>query len=290
MSSVVLVIVALILLLSGDWVLLLGTVFLSLAGFHELTAACGVTARTVGADSQGTSRGGPEGKADGGKEVPNGLVLVGYGGILLYDAVLYLSGEPVYQAGVQAAVFLGMMAVYVLTFPRFSSGQVMNAFFAFFYGPVLFSYIYLTRSLPGGIWLVWLIFISSWICDTFAYLTGMAFGRHKLTPVLSPKKSVEGAVGGVAGSALAGALFGWLCLERVIPDPGIIWITALLCAAGAVVSQIGDLAASGIKRNHGIKDYGKLIPGHGGIMDRFDSVLFTAPIIYYLAILLIRFE
>ena len=293
MSSVVLVIAALVLLLSGDLVLLLGTLLLSLAGFHELTAACGVAswkkAESVENGKETVPDAG-ESRRKGGGGTPNGLMLVGYAGIFLYDALLYLSGEAIYQTGILAAVFLGMMAVYVLTFPRFSSGQVMNAFFCFFYAPVLFSFVFLTRSLPGGIYLVWLIFISSWICDTFAYLTGMAFGKHKLTPVLSPKKSVEGAVGGVAGSALVGALFGRIFLERVIPDPDIIWITALLSGAGAVVSQIGDLAASGIKRNHGIKDYGKLIPGHGGIMDRFDSVLFTAPIIYYLAILLIRFE
>lgn len=118
----------------------------------------------------------------------------------------------------------------------------------------------------------------------------MAIGKHKLAPVLSPKKSIEGAVGGVVGAGLVGALFGWLVLERVFADQNITWIAAVICAAGAVISQVGDLAASGIKRNHNIKDYGKLIPGHGGIMDRFDSVLFTAPIIYYLAILLIRFD
>lgn len=138
--------------------------------------------------------------------------------------------------------------------------------------------------------MVWLIFISSWICDTCAYLAGMAFGKHKLAPVLSPKKSVEGAIGGVVGSAAVGALFGWLFLDKLFVGQNMVWVIALICGVGAVISQVGDLAASGIKRNHEIKDYGKLIPGHGGIMDRFDSVLFTAPIIYYLAILLIQFE
>lgn len=155
---------------------------------------------------------------------------------------------------------------------------------------MLFTFIFLTRNLPNGIYMVWMIFISSWICDTCAYLTGMAIGKHKLAPVLSPKKSIEGAVGGVVGSALVGAAFGYFALERVFADQNVTWIAALICGVGAVISQVGDLAASGIKRNHDIKDYGKLIPGHGGIMDRFDSVLFTAPIIYYLAILLIHFE
>ncbi len=288
MSSVVLVAAALFLLLTGGSVLAVGLLFLSLIAFRELALACGVA--HFGGDGRKAEEGKPETNDAGKKKTHNGLTIVGYAGILLYYAAVCLADAPVYWMGALAAVFLGMMAVYVLSFPSHRAEAVMAAFCSFFYATVLFSFIYLTRSLPGGIYLVWLIFISSWICDTCAYLTGMAFGRHKLAPILSPKKSVEGAVGGVAGAALVGALFGWIFLEKVYPDPNIIWVTALICGAGAVISQIGDLAASGIKRNHGIKDYGKLIPGHGGIMDRFDSVLFTAPIIYYLATLLIRFE
>lgn len=98
--------------------------------------------------------------------------------------------------------------------------------------------------------------------------------------MLSPKKSIEGAVGGVLGAALLGAGYGAL-------TDGPVMIYALICAAGAVASQVGDLAASAIKRQHGIKDYGTLIPGHGGILDRFDSVIVTAPMIYILAVLFV---
>ena len=269
MSSVVLVILALVLLLTGDGVLALGMLILSLIAFRELTKDCGVIA---------------EGQKN------NALEAVGYAGIVLYYLVVYGSENPVYWVGMLALIFLGMMFVYVFSFPRFRAEQVMTAFFCAFYAPVLFTFIFLTRNLPNGIYMVWMIFISSWICDTCAYLTGMAIGKHKLAPVLSPKKSIEGAVGGVVGSALVGAAFGYFALERVFADQNVTWIAALICGVGAVISQVGDLAASGIKRNHDIKDYGKLIPGHGGIMDRFDSVLFTAPIIYYLAILLIHFE
>ena len=269
MSSVVLVILALVLLLTGDGVLALGMLILSLIAFRELTKACGVIA---------------EGQKN------NALEAVGYAGIVLYYLVVYGSENPVYWVGMLALIFLGMMFVYVFSFPRFRAEQVMTAFFCAFYAPVLFTFIFLTRNLPNGIYMVWMIFISSWICDTCAYLTGMVIGKHKLAPVLSPKKSIEGAVGGVVGSALVGAAFGYFALERVFADQNVTWIAALICGVGAVISQVGDLAASGIKRNHDIKDYGKLIPGHGGIMDRFDSVLFTAPIIYYLAILLIHFE
>ena len=133
-----------------------------------------------------------------------------------------------------------------------------------------------------GIYLVWMVFIASWISDTFAYFTGMLLGKHKLAPVLSPKKSIEGSIGGIAGSALAGALFGYLFSTQVSQEVNLTVVCAVLGALGSVISQIGDLAASGIKRNYEIKDYGKLIPGHGGIMDRFDSVIVTAPIIYFL--------
>lgn len=185
-------------------------------------------------------------------------------------------------------VMIGMMFAYVFTFPKYQASQVMAAFFGFAYAPVMFSFIYQTRQLQYGIYLVWMIFISSWVCDTFAYLTGMMIGKHKMTPKLSPKKSIEGAIGGVVGSALAGTLFGYFIVEKVVPDQQITWVFAAIGGIGAMISQIGDLAASAIKRNHNIKDYGHLIPGHGGIMDRFDSVIFTAPMIYGLALLFIR--
>lgn len=108
-----------------------------------------------------------------------------------------------------------------------------------------------------------------------------------MAPVLSPKKSIEGAVGGVVGAALLGLIYA-LATGKFFPEfdhsPA---VYALICAVGALISMVGDLAASGIKRNHNIKDYGKLIPGHGGILDRFDSVIFTAPVIYFLAIALL---
>ena len=133
-----------------------------------------------------------------------------------------------------------------------------------------------------------MIFISSWISDTCAYCVGVLVGKHKLAPSLSPKKSVEGSLGGIAGSVIVGALFGFFIVEKVITDQQVTWIFALIGGIGSVVSQIGDLAASAIKRNYEIKDYGNLIPGHGGIMDRFDSIIVTAPMIYFLFSLLVN--
>ena len=188
---------------------------------------------------------------------------------------------------------MAFLFVYVISFPRFHAAQVVAAFFAVVYAPVMLSFIYQTRELHYGVYIVWLILISSWGCDTCAYAVGMAFGKtignHKIFPKLSPKKSLEGCIGGVAGAALLGALYGHFLVENIVKEQEITWIFALICGVGAIFSQIGDLAASAIKRNHNIKDYGKLIPGHGGIMDRFDSVIVTAPMIYFLTRLLMSF-
>ena len=104
-----------------------------------------------------------------------------------------------------------------------------------------------------------------------------------MSPVLSPKKSVEGAIGGLAGTFLLTLLYGYLCSAQMEMTNIQIWILASISVIGGMISMIGDLAASAIKRNYEVKDYGTLIPGHGGILDRFDSVIFTAPVIYYLA-------
>lgn len=122
---------------------------------------------------------------------------------------------------------------------------------------------------------VWLIILASFGTDVFAYCAGMAFGKHKLCPKISPKKSIEGSIGGILGSVIVCGIFGYF----LMPDFFIHCI--VIAVLGGVVSQFGDLTASIFKRKMGIKDYGNLIPGHGGIMDRFDSVLFVAPMVFY---------
>ncbi len=165
----------------------------------------------------------------------------------------------------------------------------MSTFFNFIYGPIMLSFVYLTRNLEHGLYFVWLIFIGSWICDTCAYAVGISIGKHKLAPVLSPKKSIEGSIGGILGSMVVGFLYGHFLIQQLIDIPYTGILFAIISGVAAIISQIGDLAASGIKRNQNIKDYGKLIPGHGGVMDRFDSVIFTAPLVYSLLIVWMLF-
>ena len=141
---------------------------------------------------------------------------------------------------------------------------------------VFFSYhVALTDQASGFSAMVWLIFLTAFGTDIMAYFTGLAIGKHKLCPGISPKKTVEGAIGGVLGSVLFCGMFGYFF------ESGFLLHCIAIGALGGAVSQLGDLTASVFKRNMGIKDYGNLIPGHGGILDRFDSVLFTAPMVYY---------
>ncbi|MBR6093803.1 MAG: CDP-archaeol synthase [Lachnospiraceae bacterium] len=185
--------------------------------------------------------------------------------------------------------FIGILYAYIFSFPKFNFTQVSNAVFGVVYVALTLSFIYYIRSLPGGIFLVWMPFISAWFSDTCAYVVGINFGKHKMTPRLSPKKTYEGAAGGVLGGTLGSMLLGLIYV--LVHKSGAISILSFGCMGfvGAIASMCGDLAASAIKRNNGVKDYGHIIPGHGGILDRFDSVIFTAPMVYFLMALLLQF-
>lgn len=266
LSGILLVAIALAVLLTGGTLLAVVLFLVSLIAYQELTAAC---------------------KVRGEKMEPSAPVKVGCVMTLVYYAVMGLAlarnitvAFPAMILAIVAA-FLAFLFVYVFTFPRYHANQIMAAMVSFLYGPVMLSFLYLIREgLNEGIYLVWFVFLASWGSDTCAYCVGVLIGKHKMAPELSPKKSVEGAVGGVVGAALLFVLYAYFVINRytgmTLPLP----FAAVLGAVGALISMVGDLAASAIKRDHGIKDYGKLIPGHGGIMDRFDSVIVAAPVVF----------
>ena len=140
-----------------------------------------------------------------------------------------------------------------------------------------------------GVYFVGLGFACSWFTDTFAYLVGRKFGKHKMAPVISPKKSIEGAIGGIVLTAVMNVIILYLFTIgcRNLYDYAFMGNNAMnyiyiipVSMIGSFISMMGDLSASVIKRNFGIKDYSQLLPGHGGIMDRFDSCIFVLPTIY----------
>lgn len=169
-----------------------------------------------------------------------------------------------------------MAATVVLTFnPKKQSDGIFSSFYAFIYVGGLSSFLLLFPKERQAYLLLPLI--ASWGTDTFAYCFGMLFGKHKLCPTISPKKSVEGAIGGVIGAMLIMLPFRWFFFTDVP-----LWLSFLIVFVGSIASQLGDLCASHFKRESGIKDYGNLLAGHGGVMDRFDSVLFAAPVSWFL--------
>ena len=185
-------------------------------------------------------------------------------------------------------VVVAALLIFVVKYPKYSANQLFSTIFGIFYIPVMISFIFKTReTIAFGQWLAWMVYVSSWGSDTCAYAVGRLFGKHKLAPDLSPKKSVEGSIGGIIGSALIGVIFGLIMSNFTGKSENLIIIFAVIGGLGSVISQIGDLAASGIKRNYDIKDYGHLIPGHGGILDRYDSIIITAPIVYFLSLYLV---
>ncbi|MBP5164010.1 MAG: phosphatidate cytidylyltransferase [Lachnospiraceae bacterium] len=266
-SGIILIALSLLFIIPGGLILLFSTMALSVIGLFELYRAFSIQ-----------------------KSVP---AVLGY----LFTIVCYLNFIfPVFGPGtmMESFVFLfiafliSLLIAYVFLYPKYGPKEVFTAFFGIFYVSVMLSFIYLTREMDKGYIIVWLIFLASWGTDTCAYCVGVLFGKHKMSPKLSPKKSVEGAIGGIAGAIILTFIYLYIFRnEANLAIPEIVFLS-ISAGAGGFISMIGDLAASAIKRHTGIKDYGKLIPGHGGILDRFDSVIITAPIIYYFAVFLSR--
>ncbi len=180
-----------------------------------------------------------------------------------------------------AALMFWLFAVSLFSHGKLPIDTVGMAFLALFYVIWGFTSMVLLRQMEGGAYLFLLPFLGAWVSDSFAYFTGRLFGRHKLIPDVSPKKTVEGAIGGilfaVAGFLVYGAVVG--AIWDVNPD---YLALGLLALPVSLVSIIGDLVMSLVKRRYGVKDYSRLFPGHGGVLDRFDSVLATALVLYLL--------
>ena len=187
------------------------------------------------------------------------------------------------------AYMIFLLAVYVFTFDKYSVKDVALLLFGFVYTAVIAALLIALRLfMDEGKYFVWMAIIPAMCSDIFAYCVGMLIGKHHFSKV-SPKKTIEGCVGGVVGAGLCTALLGWFISSRVAVSAGFIPACALIGVVCGLISQIGDLSASAIKREQGIKDYGKAIPGHGGFLDRVDSILFISPIVFLGVLLLNTF-
>ena len=191
--------------------------------------------------------------------------------------ILYAIGLICPSQGLYLLWFFGVTAASLLYLFRIEERQLadaMSTLIGIFYVVFFSFHVFLIDGTKTPM-LIWLVLFTAFGTDVFAYFTGMAIGKHKLCPKISPKKTVEGSIGGILGSVILSGAFGL----ALVPE---LFLHCLIIGfLGSIAAQFGDLTASIFKRKMGIKDYGNLIPGHGGILDRFDSVLFTAPMIYY---------
>lgn len=190
----------------------------------------------------------------------------------LYAIDLFGGGLKWYMLWFTCVCFASLLIMFRVSKhkPQDAAATLTGIFYVIF----LSYHVALTDQIEGFPLMVWLIFLTAFGADSMAYFTGLAVGKHKLCPNISPKKTVEGSIGGIVGSVILCGVFGYFFTNALIH-------CIIIGTLGGVISQLGDLTASAFKRHMGIKDYGNLIPGHGGVLDRFDSVLFTAPMVYY---------
>lgn len=197
----------------------------------------------------------------------------------------FVKNEPINIIFALSVVYL----ILIYAADVFSRGKIdytlsASAFMGVFYISVSFTSIVLLRQQSNYLYI--LVFIGPWVSDTFAYIFGRLLGKHKLIPEVSPKKTIEGSAAGIIFAAISYVVYAIIITKYfdTSATPNYV-IMAVSGAVVSVVSQIGDLSASAVKRHFGIKDYGFIFPGHGGVMDRFDSVVMTAPILYIISML-----
>jgi len=178
------------------------------------------------------------------------------------------------------------MAFIVLGHKQYNIISACVTAFGIAYVPFLMSFLILIRNMDNGNILIWLIFIGAWGTDTMAYTFGRLFGKRKILPEISPKKTLAGAIGGILGCIVLMIVFGFIADTYFNLKISFVVLSFLGLFCG-MISQIGDWSASAIKRYVNVKDFGNIMPGHGGVLDRFDSILFVAPVVYFVLVLFI---
>lgn len=215
------------------------------------------------------------------------LAVLTLGSLAIFLLTVLLSMRP-HEAGVSVAglLYLGLPFAHLIML-RFLADEphTVNSLVNFHtfvsenVGSINFVETLSNLNFDGGCELVWILFACTWASDTFAYFIGTAIGSHRLAPSISPNKSVEGFLGSIVGTALTAVVVGTFLFAYPLQQMAIIGVIL------AIVATLGDLVESAIKRFTGVKDSGFLIPGHGGFLDRFDSLIYTAPVFYYFIVL-----
>jgi len=204
------------------------------------------------------------------------LEWISYLSVFVVPLIAYKpANTDMYLVLILSITFFIAMTIAMLC-DKFQTVDVAITMMGILYITGMFSFILRIRLGETGSCLAWFIFVGAWGTDTFAYFIGRWFGRRKIVPGISPGKTLEGSIAGVFGAIIATVLY-----ETVSGGCIGIWQSAGAGLLAGIVSQLGDWMASAIKRFAGIKDFGKILPGHGGVLDRFDSILFTAPVLYY---------
>ena len=241
-----------ILLVSPNYVISAAVAVVSLIGLYELFKTTGILNK-------------------------KGLAAVGFLAGLVTSLAIYIP-----SSWYMPCFFVFLLLMFFIMLKNHTSVYVSDAALTLFgvaYIPLLLSTLTLTAHLENGRFALYAIFIGAFATDTFAYFTGVFLGKHKLCPEISPKKTIEGSIGGTLGCVLLLLLYGFL-LNNYFSQSISYLKLGILGILIAIISQVGDLTASIIKRKFGVKDYGKLFPGHGGILDRLDSIITTAPLVY----------
>ena len=203
LSGIVLVALMLATIIPGGNILFVANLLISVVGVYELYKVLGIEKNSLG--------------------------ITGYIAVLAYYAVLYFDKKE-YMMILMVVFLMCLLAQYVFMFPKYKTEQISNAIMSMLYAGVMLSYLYSVREGNNGAYTVWLIFLCSWGSDTCAYLAGVAFGKHKMAPVLSPKKSVEGAVGGVVGAAALGAIYATIFSSNITMSINPVAGFAIICA------------------------------------------------------------
>ena len=207
------------------------------------------------------------------------IEIVGYLSALPILGISYVKPEVLKMI----VFFILPIAIFLLFFKSIKSNLKYNiidisvTIMGIVYVPFLLSFIPLTRILENGQYFIWYLLAGAWVTDTFAYFVGVKFGKHKFSEI-SPKKSIEGCIGGILGCMIFFGIYSYYLTTLGI-EMNVVFMT-LAGMIISIVSQIGDFAASSIKRYCDIKDFGNIMPGHGGALDRFDSIIMIAPFIY----------